>query len=67
MDCPVLSGRESSRAWRFKQVPMYDPQRNCPWAVNEPGDRIPVKIFGDDCVYDERLSKAYALVLSLPL
>lgn len=42
-------------------------ERGCPWAQQEPGDRIPVKIFGDDCVYDERLNKAYALVLSLPL
>lgn len=43
--------------------------RGCPWAQNETGDdcRIPVKIFGDDCVYDERLTKCYALVLSLPL
>ena len=95
MECPVPSGRESSKAWRFKQIPMYDPhslleylfdeinldipteeirkywqaasERGCPWALRESGDRIPVKIFGDDCVYDERLTKAYGIVLSLPL
>ena len=41
--------------------------RGCPWALNEHENRIPLKIFGDDCVYDERLTKAYAIVLSLPL
>lgn len=41
--------------------------RGCPWAQTETENRIPVKIFGDDCVYDERLTKAYAMVLSLPL
>ena len=45
----------------------------CPWAQREitesdPSEfRIPVKIFGDDCVYDERLTKAYAIFMSLPL
>ena len=43
--------------------------RGCPWALQEPQprNRMPVKIFGDDCVYDEQLNKAYGLVLSLPL
>ena len=38
-------------------------ERGCPWAQTETENRIPVKIFGDDCVYDERLTKAYAMVL----
>lgn len=42
-------------------------ERGCPWASGESGERIPLKIFGDDCVYDERQNKAYAVVLSLPL
>ena len=95
VDCPVPSGRESSKAWRHSLVPLYDPHRlleflfdeagmeieeetvnqywesararGCPWAMNETEGRIPVKIFGDDCVYDERMTKAYAIVLSLPL
>ena len=95
VECPVPSGRESSKAWRYKQIPMYDPhsllaylfdeinlqsptvevrkywqaaaESGCPWALRETGDRIPVKIFGDVCVYDERLTKAYGIVLSLPL
>ena len=42
--------------------------RGCPWAATESGQmRIPVKIFGDDCVYDERQTKAYAIYMSLPL
>ena len=56
-----IEAQEIQKYWRSAS------DRNCPWAVNEPGDRIPVKIFGDDCVYDERLNKAYALVLSLLL
>ena len=47
----------------------------CPWAQHELAEsggnfsdlRIPVKIFGDDCVYDERLTKAYGIYMSLPL
>ena len=47
----------------------------CPWAQRELAEsghnlddlRIPVKIFGDDCVYDERLTKAYGIYMSLPL
>lgn len=42
-------------------------ERGCPWAQTEDFDRVPVKLFGDDCVYDERLTKAYAIVMSLPL
>ena len=42
--------------------------RGCPWAQGETlHEMIPVKLFGDDCVYDERLTKAYAIVMSLPL
>ena len=45
----------------------------CPWAQREvaesdPADfRIPLKIFGDDCVFDEHLTKAYGIYMSLPL
>ena len=42
-------------------------ERGCPWAQHETEDRIPLKLFGDDCVYDERQTKAYAIYLSLPL
>lgn len=48
-------------------------QTGCPWALQELCEsdlsdlRIPVKIFGDDCVYDERQTKAYAIYMSLPL
>ena len=95
MDCPIPSHRDESKAWKYQQVPMYDPHSvlaylfddiglqipdseirkywreaalaGCPWALEEPGYRIPVKIFGDDCVYDDRKTKAYAIVMSLPL
>ena len=57
-----IDGDEIRKYWRNAAA------RGCPWALNEPDhDRVPIKIFGDDCVYDERLNKAYAIVLSLPL
>lgn len=56
-----IPDREIRTYWREAAL------AGCPWAIDEPGDRIPVKIFGDDCVYDERQTKAYAIVLSLPL
>ena len=42
-------------------------ERGCPWAQGDCGNRIPLKLFGDDCVYDDRLNKAYAIYMSLPL
>lgn len=33
--------------------------RGCPWALGEPGDR-------DECVYDERLTKAYGIFCHYP-
>ena len=101
IECPLQSGRESTKEYKHVQVPMFDPgailrylfdeialeiptdkiqeywvqaaNAGCPWAqreLNESGLsdlRIPVKLFGDDCVYDERLTKAYGIYMSLPL
>ena len=52
---------ELKKYWREARA------NGCPWAQDESQDRIPVKIFGDDCVYDDRQTKAYAIVMSLPL
>lgn len=101
IECPLQSGRESTKEYKHVQVPMFDPgailrylfdeidleiptdkiqeywvqaaNAGCPWAqreLNESGLsdlRIPVRLFGDDCVYDERLTKAYGIYMSLPL
>lgn len=56
-----IDEEEISKYWKEAS------DRGCPWARGEPGDRIPLKLFGDDCVFDERLNKAYAIIMSLPL
>ena len=41
---------------------------NIPWALLEDSsDRLPIKLFGDDCQYNDQMDKCIAIIISCPL